>query len=1104
MLTAIIDWSLKNRLLVLFAFALLAAGGVWAVRNLPIDAFPDTTPVQIQVNTQAPALPPEAIERQITFRVEQALVGLPNLEEVRSVSRLGLSQVVVTFKDGTDIYTARQQVSERLAGLDWDPNTPRPKLGPITTGLGEVFHYAIVGEGRTLEELRTVHDWVVRPALRTVAGVAEVNSWGGAEKQYHVRVDPDRMAHYGVSLNQVADALRAGNRNAGGGVVPQPGEGALVLGLGQATEASAVANIVVSAKGGTPIYLRQVADVVPGHDIRRGAVTADGKGEIVLGLGFMLMGENSHDVTRRLKAKLKEIEPTLPPGVRVVYLYDRTELVDHVIDTVRSNLFEGGLLVVAVLFVFLGNLRAGLIVALAIPVSMMFAFLGMWRFAIAGSLLSLGALDFGLLVDSSVVLVENCVRRLSASRASHGTGSSSDTDGNPPVDTGGSPSKLEVVHDASVEVRRPTLFGELIILIVYVPILTLEGVEGKMFRPMALTVIFALLGSLVLSMTLMPVLASLFLPSRPGEREPLPVRAARWALAPFVWVCLKFRWAVLAVALAGVAVAAMFLRGHEAQFVPRLSEGAFALNVKRLAGTDIGEVVRMNTRMERHLLEQFPDEIEHIWSRCGVAEVATDPMGIEETDVFISLKPRERWTRRIEEEGKPKSEWKRVTTQKELMEEIRKELEDFPGQVFKVSQPIEQRVNEMIAGSKGAVVVKVYGDDFGKLTEISGQVEKILKQVDPKAEAEPAEQLLGQPVLQVEPRLAELARYNLPAKTVMDYVEANGGIPVGEVIEGERRFPLVIRLADEYAASPRALARILIPTPGGELLPLDRLADVRMGERPASISREWGRRRTAVECNPATEDVAGFVAEARRRVNAEVKLPPGYRVEWGGSFENLRRFQERMAVVVPLALACIFVLLYVTFHNLTDAARVFLGVPFAVVGGVAALVLRDLPFSVSAGVGFIALSGVAVLNSLLLVTFIRHLREAGKPMRAAVREAVRERVRPVLMTALVASLGFVPMAVSTGVGAEVQRPLATVVIGGVISSTLLTLLVLPAVYVLFDREKEEEVAPESPTVATGGLAEPSVNGPGPGTEAPPAGSAPPGTPDRTGSGAAAG
>src|SRR6185437_4999968 len=516
MLSALIDWSLKNRLVVLFAFALIFACGLWAVRELPIDAFPDTTPVQIQINTAAPSLSPEAVERQITFRIEQSLGGLAHLKETRSISRFGLSQVVVTFEDGTDIYFARQVVTERLAAIDWEPAAPRPKLGPVTTGLGEVFHYAVVGDGHSLEELRTVQDWVIKPALRTVAGVAEVNSWGGVEKQYHIRIDPDSMAHYAISLEQILMALRAGNKNAGGGVVPIPGEGALVHGLGQPTDVESLRGIVVGAKSGTPIYLHQVAEVRPGHDIRRGAATADGKGEIVLGLGFMLMGENSHDVTRRLREKLQQIEPTLPPGVRIVYLYDRTELVDHVIDTVRSNLFEGGLLVIAILFIFLGDIRAGIIVALAIPVSLMFAFLGMWRFAIAGSLLSLGALDFGMVVDSSVVLVENCMRRLGHRR-----------------ETGG-PSKNEIIRDASIEVRQPTLFGELIILIVYVPILTLEGVEGKLFRPMALTVIFALLGSLVLSMTLMPVLASLFLPSRPDERDPVPVRAARAGLMPLL------------------------------------------------------------------------------------------------------------------------------------------------------------------------------------------------------------------------------------------------------------------------------------------------------------------------------------------------------------------------------------------------------------------------------------------------------------------------------------------------------------------------------------------------------------------------------------------
>lgn len=1039
MLTAIIDWSLKNRLVVLFAFALLFACGLWAVRELPIDAFPDTTPVQIQINTAAPSLSPEAVERQITFRIEQSLGGLAHLKEMRSISRFGLSQVVVTFEDGTDIYFARQVVSERLAALDWEPSAPRPKLGPVTTGLGEVFHYAVVGAGHSLEELRTLQDWVIKPALRTVSGVAEINSWGGVEKQYHIRVDPDRMAHYAISLEQVLAALRAGNKNAGGGVMPIPGEGALVQGIGQPTDLASLRNIVVGAKAGTPIYLWQIANVRPGHDIRRGAATADGKGEIVLGLGFMLMGENSHDVTRRLRDKLQQIEPSLPTGVKIVYLYDRTELVDHVIDTVRANLFEGGLLVIAVLFIFLGDIRAGLIVALAIPVSLMFAFLGMWRFAIAGSLLSLGALDFGMVVDSSVVLVENCMRRLSHPREPGGL------------------SKNDIIRDASIEVRQPTLFGELIILIVYVPILTLEGVEGKLFRPMALTVIFALVGSLILSMTLMPVLASLFLPAHPQESEPLLVRGLRRLIMPCVAVCLRFRWAVLAAAIAAIVAAGMLMNGHKAEFVPELSEGALVMGVTRLAGTDIDDVNRMNSRMEQHLLKEFPGEIEHVWSRCGVAEVATDPMGIEQTDIFVALKPRSKWTRKIRDDEKPPDEWRTVASQAELKDEIKKELSQFPGQVMAYSQPIEQRVNEMIAGTKGQVAIKVFGDDFDKLAELVEQINRILKDVNPKAEAS-SEQLSGQPVLEVERNLTELARYNLPADAVLEYVRANGGIGVGEVIEGQRRFPLVVRLAEDYTTDPHAFGRILIPAPGGELLPLDRLASVRMTEMPATISREWGRRRTVISCNPGTDDVAGFVAEARRRVNAEVKLPPGYRVEWGGSFESLQRFENRMAIVVPLALVCIFVLLYITFHNLADAARVFLGVPFAVVGGVAAMVFRELPFSVSAGVGFIALSGVSVLNSLLLVTFIRQLRAAGLPLRSAVKEAVRGRVRPVLMTALVASFGFVPMALSTGMGAEVQRPLATVVIGGVISSTILTLLVLPAIYVLFEPDEPGEPA----------------------------------------------
>jgi cobalt-zinc-cadmium resistance protein CzcA len=730
----------------------------------------------------------------------------------------------------------------------------------------------------------------------------------------------------------------------------------------------------------------------------------------------MLMGENSHEVTDRLKTKLADIKKTLPPDVELTPAYDRTRLVDQVIDTVKKNLFEGGLLVIAVLFIFLGNLRAGLIVALAIPISLLFAFCGMWRFGIAGSLLSLGAIDFGLMVDSSVVMVENVVRHLAHDKDDRR-------------------SRVEVVRDAAIEVRKPTMFGELIIMIVYLPILTLQGIEGKLFRPMALTVIFALLGSLVMSLTLMPVLTSLLLPRRIKEKEPWLVRAARWLYDPLLRYALRHGLAMLILTVAGLGAGVVLALKLGTEAVPKLSEGSFVVNIVRLAGTSLDESLRYNTAMEKLLLENFPNEIERIWSRCGTAEVATDPMGPEETDMFIMLKPRQGWTK--------------AQTQEVLGERIRELFKDLPGQRIKITQPIQQRMEEMISGVKAQVAIKLFGDDFAILKEKADELKQVLEKVPGHADVG-VEQISGLPVLQIQVKQAELARFNVPARAVLDLVESVGGKPLGEVVEGQLRFPLAVRLPEYARASPQALGDLTLTTPSGEYVPLSRLADLRVVEGPAQISREWGQRRITVECNVTGRDLGSFVAEAQQRIDAEFKRPRGrYRLEWAGEFENMERARKRLTIVVPLALGLIFALLYITYNRLADVLLVFTSVPFACVGGVLALWLRQLPFSISAGVGFIALSGVSVLNSMVLVTFIRQLHERGQPLDGAIEDASLTRLRPVLMTALVASLGFVPMAFSTGVGAEVQRPLATVVIGGVISSTLLTLLVLPVLYHFF-------------------------------------------------------
>jgi cobalt-zinc-cadmium resistance protein CzcA len=1018
MLNRIIDLSLHHRLAVIVVALAAGVAGALSLQRLDIDAFPDTTPVQVQINTVAPALGPEEVERQITFPIEQAIGGLPGLEQLRSISKFGLSQVVVVFRDGTDIYFARQLINEKLTTVSLPAGIARPKMGPVATGLGEVFHYVVAGEGTDITDLRTIHDWVIRPPLRTVRGTAEINSWGGYEKQYQIRIDPDRLIKHGLTFETVVAAVQHNNFNVGGGSISQEGSMLLVQGLGRATGLDQIRQIVVAAHEGIPVRVADVADVAIGHEVRRGAVTADGRGEVVLGLGFMLMGENSHKVTWALKDKLDSLKANLPPNVGVTPVYDRTELVDFVIDTVRKNLFEGGLLVVAVLFAFLGNLRAAVIVALAIPLSMLFAFCGMLKFGIAASLLSLGAVDFGMIVDSSVVMLENCVRHLARGQ-NQGR------------------SRLEVIRDAAVEVRKPTLFGELIIMIVYLPILTLEGIEGKLFRPMALTVIFALIGSMILSLTLMPVLASLLLPRRPREREPWLMRLAHAVHYPILQFAMHHKAAVMGLAASILVVAFGMIAPHlGSEFVPRLSEGAIAIGVVRLAGTDIAESIRYNTQIEKVILAEFPDEVEHVWSRIGTAEVATDPMGVELTDIFVTLKPR--------------AKWKKARTQAEFTELLDRALRDLPGQRLAYSQPIEMRMNEMVSGVRADLGVKVFGDDFDVLVKKGAEIETILRSIAGNADVN-TEQITGQPMLQIKVNQEQIARYGVSAQTVLDLVESIGSKPLGEVAEGQLRFPLVVHLPERCRESPASIGAIQVATAAGERIPLSRLATVEIVEGPSTITREWGQRRITVTANVRGRDLGSFVAEARRKIDAAVALPSGrYRIEYGGQFENLERARTRLAIVVPVALVLIFILLYLTYNNLLDALRVFTGIPFAWVGGIFALWLRDMPFSISAGVGFIAMSGVAVLDDMILVSYIRQLRRDGLGLDEAVTKAAVTRLRPVLMTTLVASLGFLPMAFSDGMGAEVQRPLATVVIGGVIGAMVMSLLVLRVLYLIFN------------------------------------------------------
>lgn len=1020
MLNAIIYWSLRHRFLVIAIAVGCAVTGAFSLSRLPIDAFPDTTPVQVQVNTVAPALSPVEIEQQITFQVEQAISGLKGLAEVRSVSKFGLSQVTVIFDDDTDTYLARQQVMERLSTVGLPEGLSQPAMGPVATGLGEVFHYILTSDTRNLSALRSIQDWIIRPQLRSVSGVAEVNSWGGHERHYQVVVDPAKLTKYDLSLWDLFNALRRNNANVGGGRITRSGEQLLVQGIGIVTKLEEIGNIVVTATGGVPILVRDLGEVIDGHEVRRGAVTFSGQGEAVLGLGFMLMGENSRDVTTRLKARMEQVKMSLPPDVDVKTVYDRTELVDLVLDTVSTNLFEGAILVVVVLFLFLGSLRAGLIVALAIPLSMLFAGNLMLRVGIAGSLMSLGAIDFGLIVDSSVIMIENSVRHLAGSK-----------DGR---------TRIEIVRDAAIEVRKPTMFGELIIMIVYLPILTLEGIEGKLFLPMALTVIFALAGSMIASLTLMPVLASLCLPKSMKDREPRIIRWAKRVYAPLLRYVLGARGVVLSFATIAL-VSAVWVGLHlGAVFIPRLSEGAIVINTVRLAGVSVEESVRYGTKIEQVLLEHFPDEIKDVWSRTGTAEVATDPMGLELTDVFITLHPR--------------AHWQKASTQPELVLMMEGQLATMPAMRAIFTQPIEMRVNEMVAGIRSDLGIKVFGDDFRKLTAIAGQIENLLKSI-PGAADTVTEQVTGLPVLTIRLRQDQLARHGVPAGEVLDFVAAVGNVRIGEMRQGQVRFPLSVRLPDEYRTDPERVAGLLIPTASGQLLPLSRLADLEIVDGPSTINREWSRRRIVVQCNARGRDVASLVAEARTRIESEIDLPPGYFVRYGGQFEHLQRAATRLMFVVPLALSLIFVLLYITYGRVTDVCRILMTLPLAAVGGIFALYFRDMPFNISAGVGFVAMSGVSVLGDMVFVSYLRSLLDKGMSMYEAIEQTAMMRLRPVLMTGLVAALGFVPMAFNTSVGAEVQRPLATVVVGGVLTSTMLTLLVLPMFYSLLSETSQK-------------------------------------------------
>ncbi len=1055
MIDAVLAFSIRRRWLVMLAVMAVAAFGAWNFTRLPIDAVPDITNVQVQINTSAPGYSPLETEQRITFPIETAMGGLPKLDYTRSLSRYGLSQVTVVFRDGTDIYFARQLVNERIQQVkDRLPPGVETAMGPVSTGLGEIYMYTVEardgarapdGSAFTPAALRTIHDWIVRPQLRTVPGVVEVNAIGGFERQIHVRPDPVRLMAYGLGFRDVMTALAANNANASAGYIERNGEQYLVRVPGQVAGLDDIRNIVIGSRGSVPVRVRDVAEVGEGSELRTGAATIDGR-ETVLGTAMLLIGENSRTVARSVAGRLDRIGETLPEGVAVRTVYDRTHLVEATIATVRNNLLEGALLVVVVLFLILGNIRAAVVTALVIPLAMLFAVTGMVETRVSANLMSLGAIDFGIIVDGAVIIVENCLRLLAAEQRRRGRLLTA-------------PERLETVFAGAREVIGPSLFGTIIIAVVYLPVLTLTGVEGKMFTPMALTVVMALAGAALFSMTFVPAAVALLVRGRVVEHDNLFMRGARRLYLPLLSAAIRFRGAVVIVAAVLVVVSGYAATRMGGEFIPSLDEGDVAVAAFRIPGTSLSQSVAMQMTLETRL-RQLP-EVKDVFSRTGTAEVATDPMPPSVSDGYVMLKPRSAWP----DPAKSKAQ---------LVADIERAADEIAGSSYEISQPIELRFNELISGVRSDVGVKIFGDDLDTLLRLANEVQGAVRKVRGVADLK-VEQVTGLPVLTVRLDREALSRYGLSAAAVQDIVEiAVGGKSAGQLFEGDRRFAIVVRLPDDLRGDLDAIRAIPVPLPPAaaeatpsatraawdgatapqlRYVPLSAVAGIDIVTGPNQISRENGKRRIVVSANVRERDLRSFVAEVQDVVAREVKLPPGYWIGWGGQFEQLVSAAKRLAVVVPIALLLVFLLLFMSLGSAADAALVFSGVPLALTGGVAALLLRGIPLSISAGVGFIALSGVAVLNGLVIIAFIERLRAAGRPLIEAVREGALTRLRPVLMTALVASLGFVPMALATGAGAEVQRPLATVVIGGIVSSTLLTLLVLPALYVLFRRDR---------------------------------------------------
>jgi len=1030
----LIAFSLRQRAFVLVATACMAAAGIWSAWHLPIDAVPDITNVQVQVNTDVPALAPEEIEKLVTFPIEVEMGGIQGLTEMRSLSKFGLSQITLVFEDDTDIYRARQLVSERLQNaLENIPANLQPKLAPITTGLGEIYFYTVdylpdakdkpADRRAQLMELKQIHDWIIKPQLRTVPGVAEVNSSGGYEKQIVIQPDPQKMTSAGLGFDELADVIRENVENAGGGAVQRAGEQILLRVSGRVQDAEQIASLPIKFRAGAmPLLVRDVADVGIGSSMRTGAATRQGE-EGLLGTALMLAGENSRLVADRVREKLAEIQGKMPPGVIIRTEYDRSELVNRTIWTVEKNLFEGAILVMAVLLLLLGNWRAALIVASAIPLSMLFAFMGMVQGGISGNLMSLGAIDFGLIVDGAVVMVENVVRRLGLRQYQLGRVLSVEE-------------RHHTILSACTEVARPVVFAVGIITVVYVPILALTGIEGKMFRPMALTVMLALVGALVLSLTLVPVLCSYFLTGKMAEHENRVMAWFRRSYEPSLAWAMNHRFQVIAGSVALFAASLGVFWGIGAEFAPQLDEGSFATHMIRTTSSGLDASIELQKKAERVLLDRFP-EVDRTFSRIGTPEVATDPMGVNVSDTYIFFTPRGQW-RKVDG-------WR--ATKDDLAELMIHDLNvHVPGQAYLFSQPIEMRFNELLEGTRADIAVKIFGDDFAVLEKLATEIREILEKVPGAADVE-FDAVGKAPLLDITPNREAMQKYNLHAQEINSAIStALGGDEVGFIIDGNRRYDVVVRLSEDSRQRLEEMKNLPVRTKEGGLISLGTVANFNFIEKVNAITREAGQRRVAVLVNLRGRDVDGFVREANRKIEEQVKMPPGYFVEFGGQFKNLRDAKVRLAIVVPAALVLIFILIFAAFGSLRQAVLVYSGIPLAVTGGIFALALRGMPFSVSAAIGFIALSGVAVLNGVVLISFFNVLREEGKDVATAVLEGSVTRLRPILMTAMVASLGFVPMALATGTGAEVQQPLATVVIGGILSSTFLTLVLLPILY----------------------------------------------------------